>query len=61
MNLIWLWDALDRIPAARAELARLLPRPPHVGARLPFARAPEAMRRLQSGGTIGKVVIEVGA
>jgi synaptic vesicle membrane protein VAT-1 len=61
-NLIWLWSELDRLPAAYADLARLgaLDRPPHVGARLPFARAPEAMRLLQSGATTGKVVLEVG-
>jgi alcohol dehydrogenase len=58
-NLIWLWDALDRLPGAYADLARLDPRPPHVGVRLPFARAPEALRLLQGGGTAGKVVLEV--
>jgi alcohol dehydrogenase len=61
-NLIWLWSEADRLPAAFAELERLggLARPPHVGARLPFARAPEALRLLQSGETTGKVVLEVG-
>lgn len=59
-NLIWLWTELDRLPAAFEALARLDARRPHVGARLPFARAPEALRRLQSGRTEGKVVLEVG-
>jgi alcohol dehydrogenase len=58
-NLIWLWREVDRLPAAWAALARLDPRPPHVGARLPFARAPEALRLLQAGGTEGKVVLEL--
>jgi len=58
-NLIWLWDHADRLPAAYAELEQLTPRPPHVGAVLPFDRAPEALRLLQGGGTIGKVVLEV--
>jgi synaptic vesicle membrane protein VAT-1 len=58
-NLIWLWNELDRLPAAYAELARLVRRPPHVGARLPFGRAPDALRLLQGGGTVGKVVLEV--
>ena len=58
-NLIWLWERAERLPAALAALERLAPRPPHVGAVLPFERAPEALRLLQGGGTIGKVVLEV--
>ena len=57
-NLIWLWDHAERLPAAYAELERLAPNPPHVGATFPFERAPEAMALLQGGGTIGKVVLE---
>jgi len=34
-------------------------RRPHVGAILPFERAPEALRLLQGGSTVGKVVLEV--
>jgi synaptic vesicle membrane protein VAT-1 len=56
-NLIWLWEHADRLPAAYRELEQLQPRPPHVGAVLPFERAPEALRLLQSGRTIGKVVL----
>jgi alcohol dehydrogenase len=59
-NLIWLWSEADRVRPALAEALRLVRRPPHVGARLPFARAPDALRLLQRGGTIGKVVLEVG-
>ncbi len=58
-NLIWLWDHADRLPAGYAALERLAPRPPHVGAAFAFDRAPEALRLLQGGGTIGKVVLEV--
>jgi alcohol dehydrogenase len=58
-NLIWMWEAIDRLPAAFAELARLGRRRPLVGVRLPFARAPEAVRLLQGGATVGKVVLEV--
>jgi NADPH:quinone reductase-like Zn-dependent oxidoreductase len=57
-NLIWLWGELDRLPTAFEALARLDGRRPHVGARYPFARAPEALRALQSGETTGKVVLE---
>jgi NADPH:quinone reductase-like Zn-dependent oxidoreductase len=59
-NLIWLWSEIDRLPGAYETLSRLDSRRPHVGARLPFASAPEAMRLLQGGGTVGKVVLDVG-
>ena len=58
-NLIWLWDRADRLPEAYEALERLLPRPPHVGASFPFDAALEALRLLQSGETIGKVVLTV--
>jgi len=61
-NLIWLWEAVGRMPAAVEGLARYAGgRPPHVGERLPFDEAPRAMQRLQSGRTIGKVVLDVTA
>jgi alcohol dehydrogenase len=60
-NLIWLWDRAERLPEGYAALERLLPRPPHVGARFPFEQALEAMRLLQSGTTIGKVVLEAAS
>ncbi len=60
-NLIWLWEQVGRMPAALDALAGLTTRPPHVGASFPFDRAPEAMRLLQSGRTIGKVVLELPA
>ena len=56
-NLIWLWEDAGRLPDAIAGLTQVTSRPPYVGARLPFAQAPEAMRRLQSGHTMGKVVL----
>jgi NADPH:quinone reductase-like Zn-dependent oxidoreductase len=58
-NLIWLWDRAKRLPEAYAALERLLPRPPHVGARFAFDEALGALRLLQSGQTIGKVVLTV--
>jgi len=58
-NLIWLWHAADRLAGAWAEVERLVRRRPHVGAVLPFERAPEALRLLQGGSTVGKVVLEV--
>ena len=56
-NLIWLWEEAGRLPAAVAGLRQFTTRPPYVGARLPFANAPQAMRLLQAGGTTGKVVL----
>jgi NADPH:quinone reductase-like Zn-dependent oxidoreductase len=59
-NLIWLWEEVGRMPAAIDGLNRYAGgRKPHVGERLPFDRAPDAMRLLQSGGTVGKVVLEI--
>ena len=60
-NLIWLWERAERLPEGYAALEQLLPRPPHVGARFPFDQALDAMRLLQSGKTIGKVVLQVTA
>jgi len=58
-NLIWLWDRADQLPEVYAELRRVVPRPPLVGRTFPFADAPAALRHLQSGLSIGKVVLEV--
>jgi alcohol dehydrogenase len=57
-NLIWLWDEADRLPEAYRALAAYITRPPHIGRRFPFAEAAAAMRYLQSGGSVGKVVLE---
>ncbi len=58
-NLIWLWDRADLLPPAYDELGRLVTRPPHVGREFPFEAAPAAMRYLQSGRSVGKVVLLV--
>jgi len=58
-NLIWLWEQVDRVPAGIENLGRYSRDPPHVGLRVPFDRAPEAMRALQAGATVGKVVLEL--
>lgn len=59
-NLIWLWDQVDRLPRAYEALDRLIRTPPFVGRRFAFDEAPAAMRYLQSGESMGKVVLEVG-
>ncbi len=58
-NLIWLWDHLERLSRAFGQLAGLMRQPPFVGRRFAFAEAPAALRYLQSGENIGKVVIEL--
>ena len=58
-NLIWLWETVERVPAAYAELAALALPAPYVGARYPFAQAREALLELKSGRTIGKSVLIV--
>jgi alcohol dehydrogenase len=58
-NLIWLWEQVDRLPRAYEQLSRFVPRAPLVGRRFRFADAPAALRHLQSGESVGKVVLEV--
>lgn len=57
-NLIWLWDRAEQLTGAYDALETLIPLPPLVGRRFAFADAPAAMRYLQSGESIGKVVLE---
>ena len=58
-NLIWLWDRVEKLVEGFDALDTLITEPPLVGRRVPFADAPAAMRHLQSGESIGKVVLEV--
>lgn len=58
-NLIWLWDRVDRFAEALDAARALNTDPPQVGRTFPFAEAPAAMRYLQSGNSIGKVVLEI--
>jgi len=58
-NLIWLWDRVERLAEGLDALDRLTMAPPLVGRSFPFADARAAMRHLQSGESIGKVVLEV--
>jgi alcohol dehydrogenase len=58
-NLIWLWEAVERVPDAYRRLEALAPAPPHVGARHPFEDARRALADLQSGSTVGKLILDV--
>lgn len=59
-NLIWLWERADMLAPAYADLSRFIRRPPRIGHTYDFNQAPEAMRLLQSGTSVGKVVLTVG-
>jgi alcohol dehydrogenase len=58
-NLIWLWDQVDALTSAYEALAREMTTPPLIGRRFAFGDAPAALRFLQSGESVGKVVLEV--
>jgi alcohol dehydrogenase len=58
-NLIWLWERAERLPPAYEQLSCFVQGPPFIGRRFPFTAAPAALGYLQSGESIGKVVLEV--
>jgi alcohol dehydrogenase len=57
-NLIWLWSRAEPLAAGYDALDALITAPPLVGRSFPFADAPAAMRHLQSGESVGKVVLD---
>ncbi len=59
-NLIWLWEAVERVPEAYAALAALDLPPPHIGNRYAFKDARRALDELKAGQTVGKSVLLVG-
>lgn len=56
-NLIWLWEQSDRMRALMDELDGLRLPAPHVGHQYSFEEAHQALAKLQSGSTTGKVVL----
>ena len=56
-NLIWLWEQNDRMRALVDELGGLNLPAPHVGNLYCFSEAHDALTKLQSGSTTGKVVL----
>ena len=58
-NLIWLWDRVDRLVGLYEPMAAVLRTPPLVGRTFPFGEAPEALRWMKTGESVGKVVLEV--
>lgn len=59
-NLIYLFDKVDKLRQLAADLEALDLPAPLVGETFPFDQAVEAIRTLQSGKTVGKVVLRVG-
>lgn len=58
-NLIYLYNKVERMHKYLEEIARYDIGKPIVGSTYPFDRLPEAVRALQSGQTVGKVVVVV--
>jgi alcohol dehydrogenase len=56
-NLIWLYHQSDRFSQVVSELMKLNLPAPYVGMTLEFGALPDAVRALQSGRTMGKVVV----
>ncbi|KGD63937.1 zinc-containing alcohol dehydrogenase [Alcanivorax nanhaiticus] len=56
-NLIWLWEQKSEMQSLLKELADVPIPAPHVGHRFAFEQAHDALSLLQSGQTIGKVVL----
>ncbi len=62
-NLIWLYDKVDQVDALFDTLlacVKAMDGRPHIGHIFPFEAVPEALRTLQSGTTVGKVLLRVG-
>ncbi len=59
-NLIWLYEEVNKYHRIVSELNDLHLPPPIVGSEFDFDGLPDAIRALQSGKTIGKVVVTVG-
>jgi alcohol dehydrogenase len=58
-NLIWLYDRLDLLAQLYDKLDGLSLRPPLVGKVFGFGELPAALAYLQSGRSVGKVVVTV--
>lgn len=58
-NLIWLWDKAHELMPAFAALDAVIAEPPLVSRQWAFADAHAAMQHLQSGDSVGKIVLVV--
>lgn len=60
-NLIHMFDQAGRLGALARQLLELGLEPPHVGSEFSFLDALDAVRKFQSGSTVGKVVLLIDA
>ena len=58
-NLIWLWGHVERLAAGYTALDGLITAPAFVGRTFPFDAVPAALRWLQRGESVGKIVVTV--
>ncbi|KAF5834252.1 chaperonin 10-like protein [Dunaliella salina] len=58
-NLIWLYENIDMFEALYQSLEELQLDAPMVGSTYPFAELPAALEHLQSGQSVGKVIVQV--
>lgn len=58
-NLIWLYDNADQLKGLLNEIQGLRLEKPFIGRTFPFEQLKDAVRTLQSGKTVGKVVVTV--
>lgn len=58
-NLIWLYDRLDLLAELYGKVEALGLEPPLVGRVYGFGQMPEALEYLQSGRSVGKVVVSL--
>lgn len=56
-NLIYMFDRAGQLAALARKLLELGLEPPHVGSEYSFLDALDAIRKFQSGSTVGKVVL----
>ncbi len=60
-NLIYLFDKVEQLRRLASDLEALDLPAPLVGETFPFDQAVDAIRTLQSGQTVGKVVLQLNA
>lgn len=58
-NLIWLYDKVEMLKEIAAEVQKLNLLKPFIGERFSFDKLPEAVFKLKSGKTIGKVIVQI--
>lgn len=56
-NLIWLWQEVELLTQLIEDMQEIKISPPHVGHEFNFDKAPQAIERLRSGSSLGKVVL----